>query len=150
MPWPRACSSFSWKDLAVIIIHQKLKSHKQELVTLGLCSAPTRPKRWGLLNSWALPGASHPQLLGATWYLKPIMEGTSLMPCWDANVAGKGLAIGLHPPPCASGKTWGLGDEERPPCSGPVSLLSHGEVILIGLSCHGARLHTGSPASGTQ
>lgn len=78
MPWPRACSGFSQKDLAVIIIHQKLKSHKQELLTSGPCSAPTSPKRWDLLNSWARPGASHPQLLSATWCLKPIMEGTSL------------------------------------------------------------------------
>lgn len=34
-PWPRACSGSSWKGLAVIVVHQKLKSHKQDLVTSG-------------------------------------------------------------------------------------------------------------------
>lgn len=104
----------------MILIHQKLKSHKQELVTSGPCSAPTSPKRWGLLNSWALPGASHPQLLSAAWCLKPIMEGTFLK---GRKCYRKGSGCGATP--CASGETWGLGVEERPPYSGPVSLLSH-------------------------
>lgn len=79
----------------MIIIYQKLKSHKHTQTRPGTrwpLALPPPAQGVGTLNSLALRQNLSSQLPGATWCLTP---ATQALFSWGINATGKGYAVGF-------------------------------------------------------